>query len=199
MRIGYARVSTLDQSLDLQIDALRAAGCERIFQDHGKSGADMDRPAYAAAMKALKAGDELVVWRLDRLARSLFDLIDTLHIMKDRGIAFRSICEGMDTASPYGELIYVMASAFAALERSILIERTRAGMEAAKARGVKFGRRPALNGEGLREALYLRRNGMKVPAIAAQLGVGRSTLYRTLAKRKAAQGRPFQLIRTRTD
>jgi len=193
MRIGYARVSTMDQSIALQRDSLEAAGCDQIFEDHGISGAHPDRPAYAAAMKALKAGDELVVWRLDRLSRSLFDLVDTLHIMKDRGIAFRSICEGMDTASPYGEVIYVMASAFASLERSILIERTRAGMEAAKARGVKFGRRPALNGEGLREALYMRRNGMKVPDIAAQLGVGRSTLYRYMGEVRAKNGTASRL------
>ncbi|WP_026354031.1 recombinase family protein, partial [Woodsholea maritima] len=111
MRIGYARVSTHDQSLNLQRDALVAAQCDQVFEDHGISGACLDRPAYNQMMKALNAGDELVVWRLDRLARSVFDLIDTLHTMKARGIVFRSICEGMDTGSPFGETVFVVASA----------------------------------------------------------------------------------------
>lgn len=185
MRIGYARVSTIEQSLALQLDALSAAGCDEVFEDHGISGANLDRPAYGQVMKALKPGDTLVVWRLDRLARSAFDLIDTLQVMKQRGIAFHSICEGMDTASPYGEMIYVISSAFAHLERSLIIERTRAGMAAAKARGVKFGRKPALNGEELREALFLRKQGMSVTAIATHMGVGRSTMYRHLDEVRA--------------
>ena len=189
MRIGYARVSTPEQSLDLQLDALEAARCERIFQDHGVSGVTPHRSNYVAMMKTLKEGDTLVVWRLDRLARSMFDLIDTLHAMQNRGIAFKSICEGMDTSSPYGEAIYAIASAFAHLERSLIIERTKAGMEAAKARGVKFGRRPALNGEELREALYLKSKGMKVNDIACQLGVSQATIYRYVSASKKKTGR----------
>ena len=185
MRIGYARVSTSEQSLDLQLDALEAAGCDQIFKDHGASGATTQRTEYAELMRTLSEGDTLVVWRLDRLARSVFDLIDTLHAMKNRGIAFQSLCEGMDTSSPYGEAIYAIASAFAHLERSLIIERTKAGMEAAKARGVKFGRRPALNGEELREALYLKSKGMKVSAIACQLGVSQATIYRRFSDVKS--------------
>jgi len=180
MRLGYARVSTEDQSLDLQIDALRKAGCAEIYEDHGVSGVAVDRPAFAKIMRALQPGDELVVWRLDRLARSMFDLIDFLRTMRRGEVIFRSLCEGMDTSSPFGEAIYAVASIFAHLERSIIIERTRAGMAAAKARGVTFGRRPVLDSAELREAAYLRSLGMKVPAIAAQIGVGRSTLYRYL-------------------
>lgn len=178
MLIGYARVSTADQSLNLQRDALEAAGCDKIFEDHGISGAHTDRPAYIEAMKALKDGDTLVVWRLDRLSRSLFDLVDTLHWMKNRNVEFRSICEGMDTGSPYGEAIYAIASAFAHLERNLIAERTRAGIAAAKARGVKFGRKPALNGKQLDEAIKLQTQGVPISAIADQLGVGKSTLYR---------------------
>ncbi len=180
MLIGYARVSTRDQNLALQRDALEAAGCDQIFEDHGISGAHTKRPAYIKAMSTLQNGDTLVVWRLDRLSRSLFDLVDTLQMMKERGIAFRTICEGMDTGSPYGEAIYAIASAFAHLERNLIAERTRAGIAAAKARGVKFGRRPALNRQELHEALYLQAEGMTVAAVADQLGVGRSTLYRHL-------------------
>ncbi len=180
MLIGYARVSTRDQNLALQRDALEAAGCNQIFEDHGISGTHTDRPAYIEAMSTLQDGDTLVVWRLDRLSRSLFDLVETLQIMKERGIAFRSICEGMDTASPYGEAIYAIASAFAHLERNLIAERTRAGIAAAKARGVEFGRRPALKDKELQEALFLRAQGVTIQTIANRLGVGRSTLYRHL-------------------
>lgn len=178
MLIGYARVSTRDQNLALQRDALEAAGCDQIFEDHGMSGAHTDRPAYIEAMAALKDGDTLVVWRLDRLSRSLFDLVDTLQEMKSRNVAFRSICEGMDTGSPYGEAIYAIASAFAHLERNLIAERTRAGIAAAKARGVKFGRRPALSSHELREAASLRSAGLTMVAISDRMGVSRSTLYR---------------------
>jgi len=178
MRIGYARVSTEDQSLDLQIDALRAAGCERIFKDHGVSGVAPKRPGLSQAMAALGEGDVLVVWRLDRLARSMLELTDTVWTLHHRGIGFHSICEHIDISSAFGELILHVLSSIVHFERRLIIERTRAGMEAAKARGVKFGRRPAIDGEMLREALFLKSHGMTVPAIAADIGVGRSTLYR---------------------
>lgn len=185
MLIGYARVSTADQSLNLQHDALKAAGCDQIFEDHGISGAHTDRPAYIEAMSTLKDGDTLVVWRLDRLSRSLFDLVDTLQVMKERGIAFRSICEGMDTGSPYGEAIYAIASAFAHLERNLIAERTRAGIAAAKARGVKFGRKPALNDRMISEIINLHARGASIAEIAGNLDVGKSTLYRAISIRSA--------------
>jgi DNA invertase Pin-like site-specific DNA recombinase len=145
MLIGYARVSTDDQSLDLQIDALKEAGCSKIFTDHGVSGIAPERDGLGEALAALEHGDTLIVWRLDRLARSMNELTDTVRMLHDRKIGFRSICEYIDISS---------------------------------ARGVRFGRRPALDGERFREALYLRQQGMTVPAIAADIGVGRSTMYR---------------------
>lgn len=182
MLIGYARVSTEDQSLDLQIDALACAGCEQIFQDHGVSGAAAERPQLEAALATIQGGDTLVVWRLDRLVRSIYELSDVMRALKKRNVAFRSLTEGLDTNSVLGEITCHIAGAFAHLERSLIIERTRAGMAAAKARGVKFGRAPALTGEELREAVFLIDRGLSVPKTAAQLGVARSTLYRHLAE-----------------
>lgn len=182
MRIAYARVSTVDQSLNLQIDALKARGYDRLFKDHGVSGVAASRPGLEAAFKALNAGDTLIVWRLDRLARSMYELADFLHTFKKRNIAFKSICDGMDTSTALGECMYMVAGAFAHLERCILIERTREGMAAAKARGQTFGRKPALNGEEFREAQYLIRQGMSISDTAHHLGIGRSTLYRYVAE-----------------
>jgi len=179
MRIGYARVSTTDQNIDLQLDALRKAGCERIFEDQA-SGLKSDRDGYAEVMKALKPDDTLVVWRLDRLARSMRDLTDTITVLHNRGIGFHSICEHIDISSAYGEFVLHILSAVAHFERALIVERTRAGMAAAKARGVKFGRAPALNGEELLEALYLIGKGQSVSKTAKQLTIGRSTLYRYL-------------------
>jgi len=177
MRIGYARVSTSEQNIDLQIDALTHAGCERFFEDR-LSGVKNDRPGLSEALAALSKGDTLVVWRLDRLARSMRDLTDTVTALHGRKIGFQSICEHIDISSAYGEFVLHILSAVAHFERSLIIERTKAGMAAAKARGVKFGRTPALKREELIEALLLIRNGQSVTETAYQLGVGRSTLYR---------------------
>ncbi len=181
MRIGYARVSTCDQSLDLQIDALRKAGCEQIFEDRGISGVATDRPGLEKALAALGEGDTLVVWRLDRLARSMRDLTDTITALHAREIGFQSICEHIDVSSAFGEFVLHILSAVAHFERALIVERTRAGMAAAKARGAKFGRKPVLNGEELHEACFLIGSGMSVTATALQLSIGRSTLYRYLA------------------
>ena len=186
MRVAYARVSTLDQSLNLQTDALKKRGYDRLFKDHGVSGVATNRPGLEAAFATLSAGDTLVVWRLDRLARSMYELADFLHTFKSKGIAFESICDGMDTSTAFGECMYMVAGAFAHLERCILIERTREGMAAAKARGAQFGRKPLLDGETFREALYLVRSGMSVSEAAKHIGIGRSTLYRYLARNKTA-------------
>ena len=180
MRAAYARVSTLDQSLDLQIDALKKRGYDKLFEDHGVSGVAANRPGLGNMFRTLKAGDTVIVWRLDRLARSMYELADFLHTFKKRGIAFESICDGMDTSTAFGECMYMVASAFAHLERCILVERTREGMAAAKARGAVFGRKPALNGEEFREALFLIGNGMSISDTARHMGIGRSTLYRYL-------------------
>lgn len=182
MRIGYARVSTEDQSIDLQIDALNRARCDRIFTDHGISGMAADRPGLLDALECLKLGDTLVVWRLDRLARSMRDLTDTIGGLHTRGIGFQSICEHIDVSSAFGEFVMHVLSAVAHFERALIIERTRAGMAAAKARGARFGRKPVLNEEELKEALFLIGKGMSVEATASQIGIGRSTLYRYIAK-----------------
>ena len=187
MRIGYARVSTDDQSLNLQLDALAEAGCDRVYQDHGVSGVAVERPGLSRAICALKPGDTLVVWRLDRLARSMLELTDTVHVLHERKIGFHSICEHIDISSAFGELILHVLSAVVHFERRLIVERTKAGMEAARQRGARFGRRRVLDGETFREALFLKSRGMSVPDIAADIGVGRSTLYRYLGDFDALQ------------
>ncbi len=179
MQIGYARVSTTEQNIDLQLNALRKAGCDKIFEDHA-SGMKSDRDGYVDVMKALQPDDTLVVWRLDRLARSMRDLTDTITVLHNRGIGFQSICEHIDISSAYGEFVLHILSAVAHFERALIVERTRAGIAAAKARGVRFGRAPVLNGEELVEAMFLVGNGQSVSDTALQLGIGRSTLYRYL-------------------
>lgn len=181
MRVAYARVSSSDQSLNLQIDALKNAGCDKIFTDHGVSGVAAQRPGLNKALEALNEGDTLMVWRLDRLARSMRELTDIVWALHHRGIKFQSLCEQFDVSSAFGELILHVLGAIAHFERALIIERTRAGIEAAKERGVKFGRRPVLNGEELCEALSLVRNGMTVSDVANHLKIGTSTLYRYLA------------------
>ena len=182
MRIAYARVSTTDQSLNLQIDALKAHGYDKLFTDHGVSGVSADRRGLNEAMSVLQEGDTFIVWRLDRLARSMRDLTDTVQSLNDRGIRFISLCEYIDVNSAFGELILHILGAVAHFERALLVERTRAGMTAAKERGVKFGRRPALNGEELRKAIFLINGGMSIPDTAKQIGIGKSTLYRYMAE-----------------
>lgn len=140
MRIGYARISTVDQNLDLQIDALRAAGCERIFQDEGFSGAKAKRPGLDAAMAQLQRDDVLIVWKLDRLGRSLRHLIELIGLFEERGIGFSSLSDGIDTTTAIGKLFFHITGAFGEYERSLISERTKAGMAAARARGVKMGR-----------------------------------------------------------
>jgi DNA invertase Pin-like site-specific DNA recombinase len=181
MRIGYARVSTEEQSLDLQIDALTKAGCDQIFKDHGISGVAPKRPGLEQALAALHPGDTLVVWRLDRLARSMQDLLGTVQALHEREVGFQSICEHIDISSAFGELILHVLSAVVHFERRLIVERTEAGMRAAKARGVRFGRRRTLDEEGLSDAIALQRSGMPIPEIAKKMGVGRSTLYRHIA------------------
>ncbi len=140
MLIGYARISTIDQNLDLQLDALKRAGCEAIYQDEGFSGAKAKRPGLDQALRALKANDHLIVWKLDRLGRSLRHLIDLITLFEAKGIGFTSLSDGIDTTTPIGKLFFHLSGAFAEYERNINSERTKAGMAAAKARGVKIGR-----------------------------------------------------------
>ena len=188
-RIGYARVSTADQDLAPQLDVLRAKGCEPIYSEHA-SGKHADRPELAQAMKALRAGDTLVVWRLDRLGRSLPDLIATVNELASRGIAFESVTEAIDTTTASGKLVFNIFASLADFERHLIGERTRAGLAAGRARGRMGGRPPALTSRQLREArLLLTDPEATVTAVAERYGVSRTTLYkglRELAVKEAA-------------
>lgn len=154
-RIGYARVSTDTQNLHLQRDALERAGCARIFQDEGISGAEFSRPGLDKTLARLRAGDTLVVWRLDRLGRSLSGLVALINALGRRDVQFESITEAINTASPGGMLVFHMMAALAEFERALISERTRAGMAAARARGKHMGRKHALSNQQQQEALQL--------------------------------------------
>lgn len=179
--VGYARVSTADQDPALQRDALEAAGCIRIFEDYC-SGAKADRPQLAAALDFLRAGDVLVVWRLDRLGRNLGHLLDLTADLEARGIGFRSLTEHIDTTNAVGQLIFHVFGALAEFERNLLIERTKAGMAAARARGRVGGRPTVMTPAKLEaaKAMMAADNRRPMAEIAAAIDVGRSTLYRAL-------------------
>lgn len=186
MRIGYARVSTGEQTVDLQRDALAAAGCARIFEETA-SGAARDRPALAAALDYMREGDVLTVWRLDRLARSLRQLLETAEALEARGIGLASLTEAIDTASPGGRLVFHVFAALAEFERALLRDRTLAGLAAAKARGRTGGRPPALSAEDLAHARALLADpAITMAQVARRLGVAPSTLYRHLPGGRAA-------------
>ena len=181
MKIGYCRVSTDDQNPDLQLSALKRAGCRKIFTDKA-TGTHIKRPELAKCLKALKAGDTLIVWKLDRLGRSLHDLIGLLDDLKTRGVAFRSVTESIDTATPTGRAMWQMVGILAELERSLIQERTKAGRAAAKARGVKMGRKPLLSTQQVAHARKLLNQGEHHNTVARSLGVSRRTLYRALSR-----------------
>ncbi len=184
MLIGYARVSTQDQNLDLQIDALKAAGCEKIFIEKA-SGAQRDRPELQAAIEYARSGDTLVVWKLDRLARSIKQLIETIEGLGGRSIGFRSLTEAIDTTTAGGRLIFHIFGALAEFERAIIKERTRAGLDAAKARGRVGGRPPKLSEEDIKAAkALLADDGITAAEAAKRIGVSLATLYRYLPKAK---------------
>ena len=153
-----------------------------MFKDEGISGATTKRPALARCLKKLEAGDTLIVWKLDRLGRSLGDLITMLDDFKQRGIKFRSLTESIDTESPTGRAMWQMIGVLAELERSLILERTRAGVTAAKRRGVKFGRTPKLTATQIAHARQQVEGGKTVNEVAALLRVGRSTLYRAFER-----------------
>lgn len=182
MLIGYARVSTDDQHLDLQRDALAKAGCERVFEDTA-SGAKAERVGLNVLLGILRSGDTVVVWRLDRLGRSLKDLIHLVERLDGVGVALRSVQENIDTASVGGRLVFHVFGALAEFERNLIRERTQAGLSAARARGRKGGRKKRLSAE--KQALALRlyhERKHTVEEICRLMGVGKSTLYNYLTQ-----------------
>lgn len=188
--LGYARVSTLEQNADLQRDALGAAGCWRVFTDH-VSGVREQRPELDRVLEALRPGDTLVVWRLDRLGRSLRHLIDVATDLATREVGFRSLTESIDTTTPGGRLIFHMFGALAQFERELVRERTLAGLASARARGRNGGRPTIMTTDKLAAAqrMYAQRE-LSGEQIARALGVSRSTLYRALTKAGAVRPLP---------
>jgi Enterobacteriaceae phage serine recombinase len=185
MLVGYARVSTTDQNLALQRDALKAAGCRNVFTDHGISGSIFKRPRLEAALVSLKPGDTLLVWKLDRLGRSLAHLVQTIPDLGERGINFRSLSDPIDTESAGGRLVLHIMAALAEFERSLGTECTSAGLAAAKRRGRKLGRRRSLSQAQLALASELIEKGEARSLIAENLGVARSTLFVSLSRAEA--------------
>ncbi len=180
MLVGYARVSTREQNQALQLDALKAAGCGRVYTETA-SGAQRDRPELTAALDYAREGDTLVVWKLDRLARSIRQLIETVEELERRGIGLRSLTEAIDTATAGGRLVFHVFAALAEFERSVIRERTAAGLEAARARGRKGGRPRRLAAADLAAARALLRDpDITVVEVARRLRVGPATLYRHL-------------------
>ena len=180
MLIGYARVSTDDQNLDLQRDALQQAGCERVFEDTA-SGANAERVGLVALMEVLRAGDTVVIWRMDRLGRSLKDLIALVERLEAVGVGLRSLQEKIDTTSSGGRLVFHLFGALAEFERNLIRERTQAGLTAARARGRHGGRKKRLDPAKQKIALRLYHERQHtVEEICRMMGVGRSTLYNYL-------------------
>jgi len=187
MLVGYARVSTDDQNLNLQRDALDQAGCEQIFKDQ-LSGAKAERPGLHQALQYARAGDTIVVWRLDRLSRSLKDLIEMVTLLESKGIGLKSLQEAIDTSSSSGKLIFHIFGALAEFERNLIRERTQAGLQAARARGRKGGRPKSLNKD--KQALAVKLYDEKkhtVDQICEMMGISKPTLYKYIDAAKGSQ------------
>lgn len=168
----------------MQLAALKKAGC-KIFKDEGISGATLQRPALLRCLKKLQAGDTLIVWKLDRLGRSVRDLLNVLHDLETRKIHFRSLTDHIDTATPTGRAMLYMVALLAELERGLIAERTRAGLKEAKRRGVILGRKPKQSVQQIKHARRLIAQGEQPASVARSFRVGRSTLYRTLQREAA--------------
>ncbi len=178
MLVGYARVSTPDQKLDLQLDALKEAGAERVFSDVA-SGVKSERPGRTDALDFARQGDTLVVWRLDRFGRSTSDLLATLDTLRERGIGFRSLTEGIDTTTATGRLVLHVFAALAEFERELIRERTKAGIESARARGRKGGRKPKLTPAKVELASKMMKDRtITIREVCDAVGVSAATLYR---------------------
>lgn len=183
MKIGYARVSTDEQNLALQRDALRTVGCKHIVTDKGVSGNITHRHGLERALKQLKTGDVLVVWRLDRLGRSLRHLIELIETLRDKGAGFQSVSDGISTNTAGGQLVFHIMGALAEFERSLIIERTKAGLEAAKRRGKYPGRPQLLSSQQIKHAKRLIDRGEETTgSLATLFGVDRTTIWRALQK-----------------
>jgi DNA invertase Pin-like site-specific DNA recombinase len=180
VKVGYARVSTDGQTTRTQIDALRAAGCDEVFEDAGVSGGTITRDGLDACLAGLRDGDTLVVTRLDRLGRSLPHLVSTVHDLAERGVGFVSLAEAINTTTATGRLVLGIFASLAAFERDLISERTTAALAAKKRRGESVGRRPALTPAQVREARALLAAGRGPSYVARTFRVGRSTLYRHL-------------------
>jgi DNA invertase Pin-like site-specific DNA recombinase len=184
--VGYARVSTLDQDPALQLDALAAAECSKVFEDRA-SGAKADRAGLLAALSYVREGDVLIVWKLDRLGRSLPHLIETVAALEKRGVGFRSLTEAIDTTTPGGRLVFHLFGALGQFERDLIQERTRAGLTAAAARGRKGGRKPVMGADKLQRARNMIAKGFTVRETATRLRVGKTALYEALRGQDAAE------------
>ena len=177
MKFGYARVSTLEQNLDLQIDALTVIGCKEIITDE-ISGSMVERPGLNKLLEKLRNGDELIVWRLDRLGRSIRHLIELINNFHTRGIIFRSLTESIDTSTNNGRLIFNIFASLAEFERNLIRERTMAGLSAARARGKKGGRKPKDKSK-INAAIQLyNKRELTVEQICKAIGISRGTLYK---------------------
>ncbi len=187
MKIGYARVSKDEPISNLQRHALRTAGCEKVFVDQISEGASK-RPALDEALAHCGAGDVLSVWKLDRLGRSLSHLITVLEELRQKGCDFQSLSENIDTTNASGDLVFHLMGSHAEFERSLIAERAKAGLAAARVRGVHIGRRKAMGAEQIRQARALLEAGERPADIARTLQVGRSTLYRALDVQHARGG-----------
>ena len=185
MKMGYARVSSDDQNLDLQRDALKIAGCERVYEEK-ESGGKLDRPELLRLMEALRSGDTLVVWRLDRLGRSLKHLIETIETLEAQGVGFQSVTESIDTTTSGGKLVFHIFAALAEFERTLIRERTRAGLKAARARGRQGGRPKIMSDDKYKMAQALRDDPTQsIQTICKTLGISRTTFYRYTEDRLA--------------
>ncbi len=183
--IGYARVSTGDQRLDLQYEALQKAACEKVFEDTA-SGRLVDRPGLQRALEVLRRGDTLVVWKLDRLGRSVKQLVDLVSSFDRDGINFVSLTDGIDTSTPAGRFFFHVMASLAQMERELIVERTRAGLAAAKRLGRRGGRKRIMTESKIEAALTLLRSGTSARDTAVSLGVSVPTLYRWLAATDAS-------------
>lgn len=175
--VGYARVSTQEQNLDLQIRSLEKAGCDKIYQDK-ISGAARDRPNLSLTLEVLREGDTLVVWKLDRLGRTVKGLIELIHQLEQRGVNFKSITDNVDTSTPSGRFFFHVMASLAQMERELLAERTKAGLAAARARGRTGGRKRKMNKSKIESAKKLLNSGVHPTEVAKNLGVSVPTLYR---------------------